>query len=141
MTKSMPTGYSGTSLAKKLGLKSGQFILLYNEPKQFEKLFSEFAKDVNRLEHIEKNSADFIHLFCTHEEELVENVILLKPALKKTGMFWVSWPKGSSKINTNLKREVIRDYLLSVGLVVIKVVAIDEDWSGLKFVYKLKDRT
>ena len=136
----MPTGYTGSTLAKKLGIKSGHFVLLHNEPKHYDTLFSDFPKDVKKLERIEKDSADFIHLFCTHEKELIENVALLKPTLKKTGMFWVSWPKGSSKINTNLKREFIRDYLLSVGLVDIKVAAIDEDWSGLKFVYRLKDR-
>ena len=56
-------------------------------------------------------------------------------------MLWLSWPKGSSKIYTDLKREPVRDFVLAVGLVDVKVAAIDDDWSGLKFVYRLKDRT
>ena len=65
----------------------------------------------------------------------------LKPALKKDGMVWVSWPKGSSKIKTTINREVVRDYVLTkIGLVDIKVAAIDADWSGLKFVYRKEDR-
>ena len=60
--------------------------------------------------------------------------------MKKDGLLWISWPKGSSKIETNLKRGFIREHVLSIGLVDVKVAAIDEDWSGLKFVYRLKDR-
>ena len=63
-----------------------------------------------------------------------------KIALKKNGLFWVSWPKGSSKIKTELNRDLIREYLIKIGLVDVKVVAIDQDWSGLKFVYRLIDR-
>ena len=136
----MPTGYSGTPLAKKLGIKSGHIFLLYNEPKHYFNLFSDFPTDTIKLKHIERDTADFIHMFCTTEKELFKAVAQFKPALKKTGMLWVSWPKGSSKIHTDLKREPVRDYLLSIGLVDIKVAAIDEDWSGLKFVYRLKDR-
>ena len=137
----MPSGYSGTPLAKKLGIKSGHCYLLCNEPKHYFDLFDDFPSDAIPLKKIKNETADFIHMFCTTEEELFEFVNLYKSALKKTGMLWVSWPKGSSKIMTDLKREPIREFLLSVGLVDIKVAAIDEDWSGLKFVYRLKDRT
>jgi len=136
----MPTGYSGAPLAKKLGIKSGHFMLLYNEPRHYLSLFSDFPTNVIKLERIEKDTADFIHVFCTSKKELIESVSNLKHAMKQTGMLWVSWPKGSSKINTDLKRELIREYLLSIGLVDIKVASIDEYWSGLKFVYRLKDR-
>lgn len=137
----MPSGYSGTPLAKKLGIKSGHCYLLYNEPKHYFDLFLDLPDNTIRLTTIKNETADFIHIFCTTEGELAKTVTRYKPALKKTGMLWVSWPKGSSKIKTDLKREPIRDYLLSVGLVDIKVAAIDENWSGLKFVYRLKDRT
>ena len=73
-------------------------------------------------------------------EDIEEVAIRFKPALKKSGILWISWPKGSSMIKTNLKRDFIREYLLDNGLVDVKVAAIDEDWSGLKFVYRLKDR-
>ena len=61
-------------------------------------------------------------------------------AIKKTGMVWISWPKGKSKITTDLNRDMIREYGLSIGLVDVKVAAMDEDWSGLKFVYRKADR-
>jgi len=137
----MPSGYSGTPLAKKLGIKSGHRFLLCNEPSDYFSLFNDFPDDAIRLNLIKNNTADFIHLFCITEEELFNSVNLFKPALKKSGMLWISWPKGSSKIKSELKREPIRDFLISMGLVDIKVAAIDEDWSGLKFVYRLKDRT
>ena len=92
------------------------------------------------MDNIIKNSADFIHLFLTTEDELISVVQKYKPALKKTGLLWVSWPKGGSNILTDIKRDIIREHLLSVGLVDVKVAAIDTDWSGLKFVYRLKDR-
>ena len=137
----MPTGYSGTPLGKKLGLKSGQSFLLYNVPSHYFDLFDDFPTDAIKLNEIVKKSADFIHVFCTTEEELSETIQLYKPALKQTGMLWVSWPKGGSSIKTDLKREPIREHLLSIGLVDIKVASIDKDWSGLKFVYRVKDRT
>jgi len=136
----MPSGYSDTLLAKKLGIKAGHCYLLYNEPKHYFELFDDFPPDAVRLNSFQNETADFIHLFCITEQELIESVSLLKPALKQNGMMWVSWPKASSTIKSNLKREPIREYLLSTGLVDIKVAAIDEDWSGLKFVYRLKDR-
>ena len=137
----MPTGYSGTPLGKKLGLKSGHCYLLCNEPSHYFDLFDDFPVDAIKLTAIEEETADFIHVFCTTYEELSETIRLCKPALKQTGMLWVSWPKGGSTIKTDLKREPIREYLLSVGLVDIKVASIDEDWSGLKFVYRVNDRT
>ena len=136
----MPTGYSGTPLAKKLGLKSGQTYLLHNPPTHYFELFDDFPKDITRLVKIVNDSSDFIHVFCTTETELAELIDVYKPALKQNGMLWISWPKGSSSITTDLKRDPIRNYLLSMGLVDVKIAAIDEDWSGLKFVYRLKDR-
>jgi len=64
----------------------------------------------------------------------------LKPLLKKTGMLWVSWPKGASSIPTDIKRDPLREFVLTQGLVDIKVCAVDQDWSSLKFVYRTKDR-
>ncbi len=133
-------GYSGTPLAKKLGIKEGYSILLVNEPSHYMELFSDFPDGISKLKTIEKETADFIHLFCTTAEALQHETKRLKPVLKKTGMIWVSWPKGSSKIETDLKREPVRDQLLGIGLVDTKVCAVDQDWSGLKFMYRLKDR-
>lgn len=136
----MPTGYSGTPLEKKLGFKTGQHYLLYNEPSHYFDLFDDFPDNVTRKIQIENDTCDFIHVFCTTEEELSEIIQIYKPALKQSGMLWVSWPKGGSAIKTDLKREPVRECLLSIGLVDIKVASIDQDWSGLKFVYRVKDR-
>lgn len=136
----MPAGYSGTPLSKKLGIKDGFSILLINEPSYYFKLFADFPEKINILKNPEAESADFVHLFCTFFNELTVLASSCKHSLKKNGLLWVSWPKGSSNIQTDLKRDPIREHLLSIGLVDVKVAAIDEDWSGLKFVYRVKDR-
>ena len=134
-------GYSGTPLARKLGIKEGFAILLVNVPKHYLELFTDFPSEVNELKNPDQETADFIHLFCKSQACLETETQRLKPFLKRNGMLWVSWPKGTSKIETNLNREIIRAYILTqVGLVDIKVAAIDTDWSGLKFVYRTKDR-
>lgn len=136
----MPTGYSRTPLAKKLGIKSGFKIMLYQAPEHYFELFTDLPEDIEILQAIGNENVDFIHLFFTSKADLEEQILQYKKALKKDGLMWVSWPKGKSKIETDLKREPIREYLLSIGLVDVKVAAIDEDWSGLKFVYRVKDR-
>ncbi|SEK37525.1 hypothetical protein SAMN04487910_0376 [Aquimarina amphilecti] len=136
----MPAGYSGTPLAKKLGIKEGATILLYNQPDHYWDLFSDLPESIKVLKNIRKDEVDFIHVFCKTTEELQKVIPRYKDALKKTGMLWVSWPKGSSKIPTDLKRDLIRIHILQSGLVDIKVAAIDDDWSGLKFVYRVSDR-
>lgn len=136
----MPSGYSSTPLAKKLGIKVGFHILLFQVPGHYHNLFMDWPEGVVEGEVEKENSADFIHLFFTESKELKTHFSAYKKALKKTGSLWVSWPKGRSEIATDLKRDMIREYVLKQGLVDIKVAAIDEDWSGLKFVYRKKDR-
>lgn len=133
-------GYSGTPLAKKLGIKPNFSILLVNPPKGYWKLFESVPEGIHEVENPKGESVDFVHLFCTSLEELKAHSKNCKSYLKKSGMLWMSWPKGSSKIATDLKRDPIRDYFLNLGLVDVKVAAINEDWSGLKFVYRTKDR-
>lgn len=137
----MPAGYSGTPLSKKLGIKEGFSILLINQPNHYFDLFTDFPENVSFMDDPKPESADFIHLFCSTASELTKHISVCKKALKKNGTFWVSWPKGSSKLKTDLKREPVRDHLLAIGLVDVKVAAVDEDWSGLKFMYRLKDRS
>ena len=134
------SGYSGTPLWKKLGLRSGFQIFVENAPCAYHLLFDTFPDDVHLLEYPKKETLDFVHLFCTTYAELETKASICKSLLKKTGMLWVSWPKSSSKIPTDLKRDPIREYLLKIGLVDVKVAAINADWSGLKFVYRTKDR-
>lgn len=131
--------YSGTPLAKKLGIKEGYSVVLVNEPKHYLLLFEDMP-EVNYVVNPSNETVDFIHLFCTNKADFERQSLDLKPLLKMTGMLWTSWPKGSSKLETDLNREYIREFLLKNGLVDVKVCAFDLDWSGLKFMYRIKDR-
>jgi hypothetical protein len=86
------------------------------------------------------DAIDFIHLFAADKKIFEREFKRLKKGLRKDGMLWVSWPKKSSTITTDLDENVIRNFGLANGLVDVKVCAIDETWSGLKFVFRLKDR-
>jgi hypothetical protein len=134
------SGYSRTPLARKLGIKENYSILLVKEPAHYLKLFAELPEGLNFKKRISRAEVDFIHIFCSSMSQLVKSIEKYKPILKKDGMLWVSWPKGSSSIPTDINRDIIREYVLSQGLVDVKVCSIDQDWSALKFVYRLKDR-
>ena len=136
----MTAGYSATPLAKKLGLKEGFKVLLYKPPKDYFELFSDLPKNLDIVTNEPWENIDFIHLFFTSFNTLKTIVKKYIGALKKDGLLWISWPKGQSTIKTDLKRDLIRKHVLNLGLVDIKVAAIDQDWSGLKFVYRTKDR-
>ena len=99
-----------------------------------------FYPEIVLLKKAINEEADFIHLFCKNFSELIKVANKYKPALSKNGLMWISWPKGSSNIVTDLKSDPIREYILSIGLVDVKVASIDENWSGLKFVYRVEDR-
>ncbi len=133
-------GYSKTPLLKKLGIKENMHVLIVNEPKPYSDFFIDFPKTVNTSPVLKKQCIDLIHIFVTTKTELKVVIKRVIPLLKKEGVLWVSWPKGSSKVKTELKREPIREYILKTGLVDIKVCAIDSDWSGLKFVFRKQDR-
>ncbi|MDF1695896.1 MAG: DUF3052 family protein [Saprospiraceae bacterium] len=134
------SGYAQTPLAQKLGIKSGFSVLIINRPKHYYKLFSDLPSDLTFLKSGVEGEVDFIHLFVKNKEEFIDRIVHAKPLINKTGMIWVSWPKGSSSFASDLKRDFIRDYILELGLVDVKVCSIDEDWSGLKFVYRMRDR-
>lgn len=131
-------GYSGTPLAKKLGIKEGNNILLVNQPSYYQTLFEQWP-DVNILDD-KAGDLDFIHLFVTDERDYIEAIEALKKQLKKDGMLWVSWPKKMAKVDTNLDGNKVREIGLMAELVDVKVCAVDDTWSGLKFVYRKKDR-
>lgn len=129
-----------TPLIKKLGIKEGFQLLFHHQPENYDDVVGPMPENTSQLTSFESESADFIHLFYVHFSDLEATIKDYISALKKTGMLWVSWPKGSSSIETDLKRDVIRNYVLSLGLVDTKVASFDDDWSALKFVYRLKDR-
>lgn len=137
----MPTtGYSGTPLTKKLGIKPGFMIKVFAVPDHYFDLFPDWPEDVEIITNPKAESLDFIHVFTINSQALERLVRKAKPYLKKNGSFWVSWPKGSSGIPTDINRESIRDFVLKIGLVDVKVAAVDEQWSGLKFMYRKEDR-
>ncbi|MEN2282940.1 DUF3052 domain-containing protein [Algoriphagus sp. SE2] len=133
--------YSGTSLVKKLGIKSGMLVQVLFSPKPYISFFGAIRPDVNletKPEYSEQ--ADLIHLFVQSEEELEVGFKHAHRFHNKSGAFWVSWPKKTSGIPTEVDKYQIMSYGLESRLVDVKVAAIDESWSGLKFMYRIKDR-
>lgn len=136
----MPSGYSKTPLLKKLGIKSGIVLMPVNEPDHYFELLGDLPEEVKLVRKGYPDKVDFIHLFAKDETTLHNLFPPLKEALDKNGMIWVSWIKGSSKMDTDINSSDVRELGLEIGLVDIKVCAVDEDWSGLKFVYRKEDR-
>ena len=134
-----PSGYSGTPLAKKLGIKPGLRIRLFNQPDYYYDLFSDLPEDIKELTD-KKNKKDFIHYFAKSTAQLNKDIRQLRQEIEENGMIWVSLYKKSAKIETDLNENIIRDLALNNGLVDVKVCAIDEIWSGLRLVIRLKDR-
>ncbi len=132
-----PAGYSGTPLAKKLGIKLGTNIVIH-APEGYEQLLN-LDTSIVLLRRI-RPGADFIHAFYVSRRRLASDFETLMKNLRKDGQLWISWPKGSSKMETDLNENLIRQIGLDHGLVDVKIAAIDHDWSGLKFVYRVKDR-
>jgi hypothetical protein len=135
----MTAGYSKTPLIDKLGIKPGMRVRLINAPKHYEKLIGRWPDDIS-IAKSTRGVFDFIHFFTSSVAELSRIFPKLKKNLAMNGTMWVSWPKGGSSIATDLKEEMVRQTGLQCGLVDVKICAVDEDWSGLKFVYRLKDR-
>ena len=131
-------GYSGTPLAKKLGIKEGFKITVLHAPDYYFHLFAELpaVQAVNDA-HTKK---DFIHYFTTAAEQLAKDMSLLKEQLEPCGALWISWPKKAAKVPTDVTEDVIRTLALQNGLVDVKVCAVDEVWSGLKLVISVKQR-
>jgi hypothetical protein len=134
-------GYSGTPLIKKLGLKPGQRACFLNAPEGFHKTLGALPLGIELIQRLPKmRSLDFIHFFTKERNKLEKSFPQLKAALNWDGILWISWPKGSSKVATDINENIVREIGLDVGLVDVKVAAVDEVWSGLKFVHRVKDR-
>lgn len=130
-------GYSATPLIKKLGIKEGMQVITANEPTDYWDLLGNLP-DIHLNKS--KKEVDFIHLFVTHQKDLEREFLKRKAQLKKDGMLWISWPKKAAKVPSDLDENIIRAYGLNEGLVDVKVCAVSDIWSGLKFVYRVKDR-
>jgi trehalose-6-phosphate synthase len=133
-------GYSNKPLKEKLGIKSGQEVAFIHFPDSFPKSLGALPDNFSIGELHTGTTFDFIIFFTTSKEELQTEYPSLKEHLKQDGMLWISWPKKSSKMETDLNENIIRDLGLTIGLVDIKVCAIDEYWSGLKFVIRKENR-
>lgn len=134
----MTSGYSGKPLASKMGIKPGQRIIILHVPEGY-------LATLGTLDGVEvadelSGMFDLIQYFTTERAAYERDFPRLRDALNTAGMLWVSWPKKAAKMKTDLDENFIREFGLANGLVDVKVIAVDERWSGLKFVRRLKDR-
>lgn len=132
-------GYSNTSLVKKLGIKSGFKVRFIDPPEHYFDLLEGLPADIVVFEE-PTPGVDFIHYFTKQASDLERDLAALKKEIVPNGIIWVSWPKKASKVPTDVTEDVIRDLALAIGLVDVKVCAVDAVWSGLKLVIRVKDR-
>ena len=132
-------GYSATPLPKKLGIKDSARIALINAPKDFARELGELPPNAEIVTRITK-PLDIVLLFVLNERALIRDFDKLAKKLASNGMIWVAWPKKSSGVATDLSFDRVQRIGLDSGLVDVKICAIDDVWSGLKFVIRLKDR-
>ncbi|HTC95441.1 MAG TPA: hypothetical protein VK699_18485 [Terriglobales bacterium] len=128
-------GYSGTPLIKKLGIKEGFSISIVETPAD---VLRELG--ISSKKRTDKRPFDFVLLSVRTQEELRTKFPLWAARLAPAGMLWISWPKKSSGVESDLNENIVRDIGLAAGLVDVKICAVNETWSGLKFVIRLKDR-
>lgn len=134
-------GYSKTPLTKKLGIKAGMTIQFINPPDNILDLLAPIPEDVKVLAEGQSGKAlAYVHIFTKDSAELELVLPSLKANMAQDGMVWISWPKKASKVPTDLNGGRVRELGLASGLVDVKVCAVDEIWSGHKFVYRVKDR-
>jgi len=131
----MSTGYSGTPLVKKLGFKPGQRVCAPGAPPNYRKLLGALPDGVEFQARVAK-STDLVHLFTASKGELAKSLAAWLKILGPDAVIWVSWPKKASKVTTDITEDTIRAVALPMGLVDVKVCAVDETWSGLKLVLR-----
>ena len=132
-------GYSSVPLAKKLGIKNLSTIRIMNGPEYYFTLFSDLPENLKEVVR-GREKVDLLHYFTMNRGYLVKDIKKIKSAVKKDGAIWISWPKKSSGIFTDINENTIREVALKNGLVDVKVCAIDEIWSALKLVVPVKER-
>lgn len=132
-------GYSGTPLARKLGLKPGGEAVVLQPPRPYDQMVAPFPEGI-RLRHRLHPGAEFIHYFTRSESDLSRGFPRLASALADQGTLWISWPKKTSPLAGDIDENMVREIGLTTGLVDVKVCAVDDDWSGLKFVRRVADR-
>jgi hypothetical protein len=128
-------GYSGTPLAQKLGIKSGSRVRAINPPANYRALLAPLPADVKFVSSTTATT-DVVHLFTAKRAELAAALPKALKVLKPDATIWVSWPKKAAKVPTDITEDTIRAVALPLGLVDVKVCAVDETWSGLKLVVR-----
>jgi hypothetical protein len=132
-------GYSGTPLVQKLGIKPEHKVVTIGAPAGYRKLLAPLPKGISFTTEVTAAAA-FIHLFVTKRQTLNKEMKRLRRLIADTGVLWVSWPKKSSGVTTDITEDVIREVALPLGFVDVKVCAIDETWSGLKLMIRREFR-
>lgn len=135
----MTAGYSGTPLAKKLGIKDGFTVITINAPKNYREMLEPLPDDVSITEK-RKRDADIIHLFTNSLDGLFGELAKAVREIKQGGLIWVSWYKKAAKLPTEITEDTVREAAFPLGLVDVKVCAVDDKWSGLKLVIRKENR-
>lgn len=128
-------GYSGTPLAKKLGIREGTNIVAIDAPKDYLELLDPLPAWVKFSSKIDRTT-DIVHIFSADRSALSTALTKFRKVLDPQAMVWVSWPKKSSKVPTDITEDVVREVALPLGFVDVKVCAVDQTWSGLKLVVR-----
>lgn len=136
----MTSGYSGTPLAKKLGVKDAQRTWRHAMPASVGEEIARSGLEPTILKSL-TSGTEMAHIFVTRRRELARLLARLRERLAQGGTIWVSWPKKSAKAETDITEETIREVALPLGFVDVKVCAVDETWSGLKLVIRQSERT
>ena len=131
----MTRGYSGTPLAKKLGYGPGSLAVTLGAPKTYRALLEPLPEGVRFGARVSA-ATNLVHVFATRRAELGKTLARLRKTLGPEAVVWVSWPKGSSGVATEVTENTVRELALPLGFVDVKVCAVDETWSGLKLVVR-----
>jgi hypothetical protein len=129
------TGYSGTPLAKKLGIAANSRVVVKHEPSDYAQLLEPIPVGTV-FEAVVSPATDIVHVFAERKAVLKTELALLRRSIKPNGVVWVSWPKKASKMPTDITEDTIRELALPLGFVDVKVCAVSEIWSGLKLVIR-----
>lgn len=135
----MTAGYSGTPLAKKLGIKEGAVVVAIDAPPDYRELLEPLPLNVT-LTSKPQPDADILHLFTNTRDGLFSGLAKYRELIKQNGMIWVSWYKKAAKLPTEITEDKVREAAFPLGLVDVKVCAVDEKWSGLKLVIRKENR-
>jgi len=137
----MSGGYSGTPLVRKLGIRAGMRLLVEAAPRPYAEIVADLPAGVELVDDQGGSGpVDLVHVFVTEGDVLPEKLRALRGRIHPAGTVWVSWPKRSARVPTDVTEDVVRAAALAAGLVDVKVCAVDATWSGLKLVIRVRDR-